>query len=334
MTLTLLPWFSASMSPAMYQYHRALSTIARMGIPCPVQRGSEQEPLAQLVAPMGMTIQMPLLGGVFFPYLQTRPFSPRLAIEEIRWMLQGGRNVKSLHEKKVYFWDPWAKEDGDLGPVYGAQWRDFDGMDQIKAVLAQLEKNGYTRRALVSAWNPPQLDEMALPPCHFSWQAFTLPPFPEDQEVFWFKGSERDEMVFQYMEAAKKKKRLYLHVFMRSWDLFLGGPFNMAGYAFLCAALAEALGFCAECVVIHASHVHIYSNQLPFVEKLIENYDSLYAASMVRPHEIEGGYTIVSPPEGDTSLEKLLSFGMENMQITVPMINFNKDDFKDMPVFV
>src|SRR3954468_23207517 len=143
-----------------------------------------------------------------FPLLTTKKLHLKSIIYELLWFLRGDRNVRWLQERGVTIWDEWAAPDGDLGPVYGVQWRSWptpDGqhIDQISAVLETLRTNPDSRRMIVSAWNAAELDEMALPPCH----AF-----------------------FQFYVA---DGRLSCQLYQRSADLFLGVPFNIASYALL-----------------------------------------------------------------------------------------------------
>ncbi len=168
-----------------------------------------------------------------FPLLTTKQVWFRGVVEELFWMLSGSTSAKPLQEKGVHIWDSWAKVDGDLGPVYGKQWRDFGGVDQITQVLASIKSDPYGRRHVVTAWNPPDLPAMALPPC---------PAF------------------FQFHVSVDG--RLSLHLYQRSADAFLGVPFDIAGYALLTHMVAHETGHRPGDLVISYGDLHIYKNHL------------------------------------------------------------------------
>jgi thymidylate synthase len=156
-------------------------------------------------------------------------------IHELLWFLRGDTNVRSLQAAGVHIWDEWARPDGDLGPVYGKQWRSWaapDGrtIDQLAGVVAELRKNPSSRRLVVSAWNPADLDRMALPPCH---------------------------CLFQFYAA---EGRLSCQLYQRSADIFLGVPFNIASYALLTLMVARVTGLGAGEFVHTLGDAHIYAN--------------------------------------------------------------------------
>ncbi len=171
-----------------------------------------------------------------FPVLTTKKLHLRSIIYELLWFLKGETNVKYLRDNGVTIWDEWADENGDLGPVYGKQWRSWptgeDGrsIDQIKNLLVQLEKNPYSRRLIVSAWNPAEVDAMALPPCH---------------------------CLFQFYVADGK---LSCQLYQRSADIFLGVPFNIASYALLTMMIAQVRGLALGDFVHTLGDAHLYSN--------------------------------------------------------------------------
>lgn len=172
-----------------------------------------------------------------FPLLTTKKVHLRSIIHELLWFLKGETNVRYLQENKVTIWDEWANEDGELGPVYGKQWRSWktaDGrvIDQISQVLEQIRTNPDSRRLIVSAWNVGELDQMALPPCH----AF-----------------------FQFYVAAGK---LSCQLYQRSCDVFLGLPFNIASYAILIHMVAQQTNLEVGEFVWTGGDVHLYSNHL------------------------------------------------------------------------
>ncbi|MFK7970552.1 MAG: thymidylate synthase [Bacteroidia bacterium] len=170
-----------------------------------------------------------------FPLVTTKKVHTRSIIHELLWFLKGESNIAYLKENKVRIWDPWADEDGNLGPVYGVQWRSWMGangetIDQISQVVEAIKKNPNSRRHIVSAWNVGQLTEMALPPCH----AF-----------------------FQFFVADGK---LSCQLYQRSADLFIGVPFNIASYALLTCMVAHVCDLEAGDFVHTFGDAHIYHN--------------------------------------------------------------------------
>ena len=170
-----------------------------------------------------------------FPCLTTKKLHLRSIIHELLWFLKGDTNIKYLHDNKVTIWDEWADENGDLGPVYGHQWRswpDYHGgtIDQIAQVVEQIRHNPDSRRLLVSAWNVAEVADMALPPCHTMFQ-------------FYVAGG-----------------RLSLQLYQRSADLFLGVPFNIASYALLLMMVAHVTGLEPGEFVHTFGDAHIYRN--------------------------------------------------------------------------
>ncbi len=172
-----------------------------------------------------------------FPLLTTKKVHLRSIIYELLWFLRGDTNIKYLKDNKVTIWDEWADENGNLGPVYGKQWRSWatvDGrvVDQIAEVVEQIKKNPNSRRLIVSAWNVGELDQMALAPCH----AF-----------------------FQFYVADGK---LSCQLYQRSADIFLGVPFNIASYALLTLMMAQVCGLKPGDFVHTFGDAHLYSNHL------------------------------------------------------------------------
>lgn len=172
-----------------------------------------------------------------FPLLTTKKLHLRSIIHELLWFLQGDTNIAYLREHGVRIWDEWADENGDLGPVYGYQWRSWPDprgghVDQIVRLLEQLSSNPHSRRLLVSAWNPALVDEMALPPCH---------------------------CLFQFHVA---DGRLSCQLYQRSADIFLGVPFNIASYALLTRMIAQVVGLKPGDFVHTLGDAHLYLNHL------------------------------------------------------------------------
>lgn len=172
-----------------------------------------------------------------FPILTTKKLYLRGIIHELLWFLKGDTNIKYLQDNNVHIWDEWADENGELGPVYGHQWRswpDYDGgaIDQIKIVLDQIKNNPNSRRMLVSAWNVAEVNKMALPPCH---------------------------TMFQFYVAEGK---LSLMLYQRSADTFLGVPFNIASYALLCMMVAQVCDLKPGKFIHITGDTHLYLNHL------------------------------------------------------------------------
>lgn len=174
-----------------------------------------------------------------FPCLTTKKLHLRSIIHELLWFLAGDTNIKYLNENGVTIWDEWADEDGELGPVYGKQWRSWpalDGgtIDQISRVVESIKTNPTSRRHIVSAWNPAEVDEMALPPCHSLFQ--------------FYVDTSRGELSCQ--------------LYQRSADLFLGVPFNIASYALLTMMMAQVCGLKPGDFVHTFGDLHLYRNHL------------------------------------------------------------------------
>src|SRR6218665_3063234 len=172
-----------------------------------------------------------------FPLVTTKKLHLKSIIHELLWFLQGETNIKYLKDNGVSIWDEWADEDGNLGPVYGSQWRSWQGangetIDQITSVVNQIKKNPDSRRLIVSAWNVAEIEKMALPPCH----AF-----------------------FQFYVA---DGRLSCQLYQRSADIFLGVPFNIASYALLTMMIAQVTGLELGDFVHTMGDAHLYSNHI------------------------------------------------------------------------
>jgi len=183
-----------------------------------------------------------------FPLLTTKKLHLRSIIYELLWFLKGSTNVRELQEQGVKIWDAWADENGELGPVYGAQWRSWraaDGttVDQIGQVLDQLRTQPDSRRILVSAWNVGEIEEMALPPCHTLFQFWTAPTGERSEE-------------------SGGRRRLSCQLYQRSADVFLGVPFNIASYALLTRMIAQVVGMEPGELVHSFGDAHLYLNHL------------------------------------------------------------------------
>jgi len=187
------------------------------------------------LAVFGHQLRFDLARG--FPLLTTKKLHLRSIIIELLWFLRGDTNIAWLKENKVGIWDEWADENGDLGPVYGKQWRDWEGpdgarFDQIAALIDTINTNPTSRRQIVSAWNPADVGRMALPPCHLLFQTYVA------------------------------NGRLSLQLYQRSCDVFLGVPFNIASYALLTHILAQQCGLEPGDFVWTGGDCHLYANHL------------------------------------------------------------------------
>lgn len=213
----------------MKQYHDLLRDILENG----VERGDRTG--TGTIGVFGRQMRFDL--SETFPLLTTKKLHLRSIIVELLWFLRGDTNIKWLKERKVSIWDEWADENGDLGPVYGKQWRSWaapDGrvIDQIQWVLDEIKTNPNSRRLVVSAWNPADVPDMALPPCHCLFQ-------------------------FNVMNG-----KLNCQLYQRSADVFLGVPFNIASYALLTMMMARATGLEPGEFVHTFGDAHLYTNHL------------------------------------------------------------------------
>ena len=179
-----------------------------------------------------------------FPLLTTKKLHLRSIVHELLWFLQGDTNIAYLNENRVSIWDEWADEHGDLGRIYGAQWRDWrtseGSIDQIDRVIREIKTNPDSRRLIVSAWNPGELDQMALPPCHLLFQ-------------FYVRDGE-----------------LSCQLYQRSADLFLGVPFNIASYSLLTLMVAQVCRLKPGEFVHTFGDLHLYSNHLKLAQMQLE----------------------------------------------------------------
>lgn len=185
-----------------------------------------------------------------FPLVTTKKVHLRSIIHELIWFLRGDTNIQYLKENGVSIWDEWADEAGNLGPVYGSQWRSWptpDGghIDQIQKVIQQLKANPDSRRIIVSAWNVAEIENMALPPCHAFFQFYVTPANPAKGQL---------------------KPQLSCQLYQRSADIFLGVPFNIASYALLTMMVAQVCGMEAADFIHTFGDAHLYQNHFDQVE--------------------------------------------------------------------
>lgn len=213
----------------MEQYHKLLSRILEEG----TQKGDRTG--TGTLSVFGHQMRFNLEDG--FPLLTTKKLHLRSIVIELLWFLRGDTNIAWLKENGVSIWDEWADEKGNLGPVYGYQWRNWptkngETIDQIKQAVDLLRKNPDSRRIMVTAWNPADVPDMALPPCH---------------------------ALFQFYVA---KGKLSCQLYQRSADVFLGVPFNIASYALLTLMMAQVTGLKPGEFIHTLGDAHLYSNHL------------------------------------------------------------------------
>lgn len=217
----------------MKQYHDLLRHIMDNGVDKSDRTGTGTRSV------FGHQMRFDLREG--FPLLTTKKVHTRSVFGELLWFLRGDTNIGWLHENRITIWDEWADEKGDLGPVYGYQWRTWptpDGrhVDQIAKVIESLKANPDSRRHIVSAWNVADVDDMALPPCHTMFQFYVAPADDGEPGI------------------------LSCQLYQRSADVFLGVPFNIASYALLVHLIAQATGLRVGELVHTLGDAHIYSN--------------------------------------------------------------------------
>jgi thymidylate synthase len=174
-----------------------------------------------------------------FPIITTKKIHFKSIVHELLWFLSGSTNIKYLQDNNVRIWDEWADSYGDVGPIYGFQWTNWndEGINQISRLIRNLKSNPESRRHVVSAWNPSRLEEMALPPCHMMFQCLV------------------------------KNNQLSMIVTQRSADLFLGVPFNISSYALLLEMIAQQTELEAHELIWNGASCHIYENSLEAIEK-------------------------------------------------------------------
>lgn len=239
----------------MQQYLDALNAVLKHGVPSTDRTGTGT------ISSFGMQMRFDLSQG--FPLVTTKKLHLRSIVHELLWFLSGDTNIRYLKENSVSIWDEWADENGDLGPIYGHQWRRFGTepgaeapieADQIDSLVEAIRTTPDSRRLIVSGWNPLQLKQMALPPCHTLWQVRIL-------------GG-----------------KLHLQLYQRSGDMFLGVPFNIASYALLTHMLAHVTGFEPGHFVHTLGDAHIYNNHMDQVRlQLTRTPRALPSLEILRP---------------------------------------------------
>ena len=226
----------------MHQYLDGLRAVLEKGEDTDDRTGTGTRSL------FGMQMRYPLADG--FPLVTTKRLYLKAIIHELIWFLAGDTNIKYLTDNNVTIWNEWADEQGNLGPVYGSQWRDWGiyretegehvarySLDQIAQLVRTIQTDPHSRRMIVTAWNPAEVDKMALPPCHTMWQVKVI------------------------------GKKMHLQLYQRSGDMFLGIPFNIASYALLLKMLAHVTGYEAGDFIHTIGDAHIYLSHMDQVHE-------------------------------------------------------------------
>lgn len=228
----------------MREYLDLLSDVRQNGTLCPTRAILKSTNQAvQTYQVFGRQIRFDLSRG--FPLVTTKKVYWKGVVHELLWFLKGDTNVQYLQDNGVHIWNEWARSDGSLGPVYGGSWRHWganaedgdEGVDQISALMNELKHKPHSRRLIVSAWNVKDLPEMQLPPCHLLWQLNVT------------------------------GHRLDLMMTMRSADIFLGVPFNIASYALLLTMIAKVAGYAPGELIVSFGNLHIYENHMEAVDE-------------------------------------------------------------------
>ena len=188
------------------------------------------------VSMFGYNLRISLKNG--FPLLTTKKLNTKAIVEELIWFLSGSTNIKNLQSKGVRIWDSWADDNGDVGKIYGYQWRSWSGqIDQIRNLIKNLKTDPYSRRHVISAWNVGDLNQMSLPPCHLMFQFFV-----------------------------SHDRKLSCLFYMRSCDIGIGLPFNIASYALLTHMIAQVSGYNVGDLIVSLGDAHIYLNHIEKLE--------------------------------------------------------------------
>ncbi len=241
----------------MQQYLNLLQHILQTGVKKDDRTGTGT------ISTFGYQMRFNLSEG--FPLVTTKKLHVKSIIHELLWFLQGETNIRYLKEHGVRIWDEWADENGDLGPVYGKQWRSWQGandqtIDQIKDVVEAIKKTPDSRRLMVSAWNVAELPQMALMPCHALFQFYTSPT-----------------------GEGEGRRRLSCQLYQRSADVFLGVPFNIASYALLTLMIAQVCDMEPGDFIHSFGDVHIYNNHLEQVNLQLSRSPHLLPTMRLNP---------------------------------------------------
>lgn len=288
------------------KYEELLETILTKG------KVREDRTGTGTIGMFGLQMEYDLQDG--FPLITSKKLHTKSIIYELLWMLAGDTNIKYLNDHGVTIWDEWADENGDLGPVYGKQWRNwrgklitlknagptdilgkemqfigepvYDSIDQIQELMDGLENNPYSRRHIVSAWNPAYVKVMALPPCHCLFQFYVEDLSLEERYQLYKNMQKKDELlavdsqwvVSEHSEhenldkAGVPRRSLSCKLYQRSADTFLGVPYNIASYSFLLHMVSQQLNMMPSRFIWTGGDCHIYSNHIEQVKLQLERH--------------------------------------------------------------
>ena len=251
------------------QYKELLETILQHGVNKDDRTGTGTKSI------FGYTIRHNMKDG--FPLLTTKRVAFNTMVTELRWFLQGRTDIEYLREYDCKIWDgdynKSGRTDGTLGPIYGKQWRDWNGIDQIKTLIETLKIDPDSRRLMVNAWNVGELSEMVLPPCHYGFQCYTTEMSLKERIEYWTSsigkspsyGKQFDDNDLDERNVPKRK--LSLMWSQRSVDTFLGLPFNISSYGLLLCLLSKEVNMVPDQLVGSLGDVHIYNNHMEQVKE-------------------------------------------------------------------
>lgn len=254
------------------QYQDLLRTILQYGKEKEDRTGTGTKSI------FGYTIRHDMTQG--FPLLTTKKMAVKTMITELRWFLKGRTDIKYLRDNNCKIWDgdynKSGRTDGSLGPIYGKQWRDWDGEDQIKNLITELKENPDSRRLMVNAWNVGELDQMTLPPCHYGFQIYTTEMSLDERALEWTLSIGKDISYakrFEHKDLDERnvpRRKISLMWNQRSVDVFLGLPFNIASYALLLRLIAEEVNMVPDQLIGNLGDTHLYLNHLKQAKEQIK----------------------------------------------------------------
>lgn len=265
------------------QYEYALAHVLTTGRMTPNRTGTPAKGV------FGLQMRYDMANG--FPLITTKYVSFKMVVAELLWFLSGSTNVKDLQAMGCHIWDEWADEFGDLGPIYGKQWRNVGkpNVDQIWKLVNSLKENPHSRRHVVSAWNVDELDEMALTPCHALFQCHVEQLTESERESILHSQPFHSQDKEHY---AVPKYRLNLQLYQRSADMFLGVPFNIASYSLLLHMLAAQTGMVPGEFIWTGGDCHIYENHQEQVRQQLTRVPYVFPELLLDPAKDIFSYNI------------------------------------------
>ena len=266
------------------QYKELLETILHYGVDKEDRTGTGTQSI------FGYTIRHNMQDG--FPLLTTKKVAFNKIVTELRWFLKGRTDIEYLRENNCKIWDgdynKSGRTDGSLGPIYGKQWRDWDGrqerdgsydmsLDQMANLIFQLKRNPDSRRLMVSAWNVGELSKMVLPPCHYGFQCYTTEMTFGERALYWTSSIGKDISYAAKLDESDldekdvPKRKLSLMWNQRSVDVFLGLPFNIASYGLLLSLLAKEVNMMPDQLIGSLGDTHLYNNHIEQAKQQLRN---------------------------------------------------------------